>query len=156
MTWLQLVMFWIHDTEKNLFPGAWEGFLRGVGGGGNRKKKKKGKRDSPIPQCLPKDLIELSDFPPASFSNSSLLLLGKTRWEVLPELWEEARFHSVGGLEHTSLLPRQQTSLLIPPTVITWTLKAVLLFKLGVFFPPSVFSFRTAPFPYGVCVLVLP
>lgn len=115
-----------------VFLGGWEEEVI-------EKRKKKGKRDSPIPQCLPKDLIELSDFPPASFSNSSLLLLGKTRWEVLPELWEEARFHSVGGLEHTSLLPRQQTSLLIPPTVITWTLKAVLLFKLGFFFFPQVF-----------------
>lgn len=81
-----------------------------------KKEKKKGKRNSPVPLCLPKDLMERSDFPPASFSNSSLLLLGKTRWEVLPELWEEPRFHSVGGLEHTSLLPRQQTSLHIPPT----------------------------------------
>lgn len=60
MTWLQLVMFWIHETEKNLFPGAWEGFFKGVGGGGNRKKKKKkkGKRDSPVPQCLSRDLTE--------------------------------------------------------------------------------------------------
>lgn len=110
-----------------------------MGGGGNRRKKEKknkGKRDSPAPQCLPKDLIEFRDFPPASFSNSSLLLLGKTRLGVLPELWEEPRFHSVGGLEHTSLLPRQQTSSQIPPTAIAWTLKALLLFKLGWFFSP--------------------
>lgn len=60
MTWLQLVMFWIYETEKNLFPGAWEGFFKGVGGGGNRKKKKKkiGKRDSPVPRCLSRDLTE--------------------------------------------------------------------------------------------------
>lgn len=35
MTWLQLMMFWIHETEKNLFPGAWEGFFRGAKEGGN-------------------------------------------------------------------------------------------------------------------------
>lgn len=142
------------NWEKSV-PWCLEGFFWGVGGGGNRKKKK-GKRDSPAPRCLPKDLIEFRDFPPASFSNSSLLLLGKTRLGVLPELWEEPCFHSVGGLEHMSLLPGQQTSVQIPPTGIAWTLKALLLFKLGFFFPSQYFSFRTAPFPYWVCVPVLP
>lgn len=90
MTWLQLVMFWIHETGKNLFPAAWDGFFRWMGGGGNRKKKKKGKR------CA-SPLIEWSDFPPASFRNSSLLLLGKKRWEVLPELWEEPQCGRAGA-----------------------------------------------------------
>lgn len=139
----------------SLVPG--KAFLRGWEEEVIEKKKKKkiGKRDSPVPRCLSRDLTEWRDFPPASFSNSSLLLVGKRSWEVFPELREEPRLHSVGGLEHTSLLPRQPASSQIPPTVITWTLKAVVLFKMG-FFPPQYFSFRTAPLPYWVCDPVFP
>lgn len=130
----------------SLVPG--KAFLRGWEEEVIEKRKKIGKRcDSPVPRCLPKDLTEWRDFPPASFSNSSLLLLGKRSWEVLPELREEPLLYSVGELEHTSLLPRQPASS-DSSHCDCMDIEGSSFIQDGIFPSPLFFLLGTAPFPY--------